>query len=1704
MRANNFFIRYSLLFIISLFAIESSAQYGNEWIDYSKTYWKFKVGSESIVRISKSALDAAGVPSSAMGTDFVLYRNGREIPLFVSNNSTFGASDYIEFYGVGNDGVLDKELYLKKNKFANENISLFNDTSVYFLSVDNSKSHARFNNISTPIPSSPPLALNYCWVTNISNGRNEFSRGKSNGPIKSDYGGIIELFSSQFDQGEGYVLNWNVSASPANITINTPNIVSASVNARLKTSIIAQAKDSIHKLKVYMNNVLQADSTYGISDIQQFDLSFPSSLLSTTNTLKLEHRLTGIADIFGMSFWSIEYPRDWNFNGLDFYKFKVDASVASQYIEISNFNHGGVAPKLYDITNKKSYLGDISISGKTRFYIEPSITASELILYANASSKIVNASYSNQVNFTNYSSAANQGDYLIITHKNLTKPYAGKNQIDEYKSYRQSIAGGNHSVIVADIEELYDQFAYGIYTHPLSIVHFIDFGLNTWTTKPKNIFIIGKGVVYNQYKNFASSSLATNFEGIVPTYGTPGSDVAFVTDRATWKMKVNIGRLSAWNTAEVAHYLNKVKAYEAALTPATFPTPLTELWKKQILHLAGGDGNPPTPFLQASTLLPALNSAKSIIEKPKTGAFVNTYAKNTKGLPSVLDDKRVDSIITNGISMITYYGHGSSSFLDFNLKEPIEYVTTPKIPIFSAFGCNISAIYENDTDRTITERYIAALNSGSIVSMASNNQGYTNIHSAYIPILYSKIAQSNYGQKIGDQYKAAHDSCIFLSPETAYETSFKQTHMESFIFQGDPGTSSTFIAQKPDYYVGAEQISTIPTAITTALDSFQLKIKSFNLAQALQDSVQIKVEHTNPSGATTVIRLIQINNHQTNEETIIKLPIDKIKDLGVNKYRVSIDYTNKYDEISEANNTATIDVFVLSDNIVPIYPYEFSIVYNNDLTLKASTLNPFKGLGKYKFEIDTTELFSSPAKLSTNIEGKGGVVTWKPNILLQDSVVYYWRTSLDSGTSGQYVWSNSSFIYLKNGSSGWNQSHYFQYNYNGFDSLQYNSSRKFQYGKNVVTIKNNNLVMELPGPDYSNSGDFNNVNWNGIDIQRNGCTPVGSLQIFVFDSSTGVPWNDKLGGTQGSVGTCFGGRNGQGFTFPINTSTDRNNARKFLDSISKGNFVFIKNHINNVYWGGYYVDTWKNDTLIYGSGKSLYHSILNLGFNTIDSFNRLRLFSLFCKKGFTDFDIKQDWSSAINEKVKLTYTFPITDIKGRMNSVVIGPASSWKTLKWRTSSYFDTASLADSSTVKIIGINKFGAESLLYEGVARDTNIGTFISATTFPKLRLQWFSKDSIFHTAPQLDYWRILYDPLPEAALNPSAHYAFTDSVNVGQLMNMETAIETLTELPMDSMLVRYKVIDANGVGHLIADKKFRKLNGNDTLQAKISFDPKPYPGKNYLFVEANPDNTQPEQYHPNNLGYIPFEIKTDEYAPVMDVTFDGVHILDRDIVSSKPFIKVLLRDENKFLALKDSSSMKLFLKYVDDPAATKTLIPFDGSTCKFVAADMSAGKNEAYIEYRPTFNKDGIYQLYAEGVDATGNEAGKGNQYSISFEVISKSTITNLLNYPNPFSTSTAFVFTLTGSQIPTQFKIQILSVSGKVVREITKQELGPIHIGRNVTEYKWDGKDQYGQMLGNGVYLYRVVSTINGEGIERRANSGVDKFNKNGYTKMYIMR
>ena len=68
---------------------------------------------------------------------------------------------------------------------------------------------------------------------------------------------------------------------------------------------------------------------------------------------------------------------------------------------------------------------------------------------------------------------ANQGDYLIISNPVLYNGSTGSNPVDDYRAYRSSPAGGGYNAKIYDIDQLIDQFAFGIKSHPSSIKNFI-------------------------------------------------------------------------------------------------------------------------------------------------------------------------------------------------------------------------------------------------------------------------------------------------------------------------------------------------------------------------------------------------------------------------------------------------------------------------------------------------------------------------------------------------------------------------------------------------------------------------------------------------------------------------------------------------------------------------------------------------------------------------------------------------------------------------------------------------------------------------------------------------------------------------------------------------------------------------------------------------------------------------------------------------------------------------------------------------------------------------------------------------------------------------------------------------------------------------------------------------------------------------------
>jgi hypothetical protein len=95
-------------------------------------------------------------------------------------------------------------------------------------------------------------------------------------------------------------------------------------------------------------------------------------------------------------------------------------------------------------------------------------------------------------------------------------------------------------------------------------------------------------------------------------------------------------------------------------------------------------------------------------------------------------------------------------------------------------------------------------------------------------------------------------------------------------------------------------------------------------------------------------------------------------------------------------------------------------------------------------------------------------------------------------------------------------------------------------------------------------------------------------------------------------------------------------------------------------------------------------------------------------------------------------------------------------------------------------------------------------------------------------------------------------------------------------------------------------------------------------------------------------------------------------------------------------------------------------------------------------------------------------------VELEIFSsqKPEITDVMNYPNPFSDSTYICYSLYGTA--GKIRIKIFTLSGKLVKEI-ESESGETGFHSVI----WNGEDQDGDRVANGVYIYKVVTQNQGQ-------------------------
>lgn len=253
----------------------------------------------------------------------------------------------------------------------------------------------------------------------------------------------------------------------------------------------------------------------------------------------------------------------------------------------------------------------------------------------------------------------------------------------------------------------------------------------------------------------------------------------------------------------------------------------------------------------------------------------------------------------------------------------------------------------------------------------------------------------------------------------------------------------------------------------------------------------------------------------------------------------------------------------------------------------------------------------------------------------------------------------------------------------------------------------------------------------------------------------------------------------------------------------------------------------------------------------------------------------------------------------------------------------------------------------------------------------------------------------------------------------------------------------------------------------------------------IRYNLDTGKVSYYSTN---YILNEDSKGSYNNIMIGGLDTNYTGDK----SGPELNIYLNDENFVSGGITNQKPKLLVKLKDDSGinTTGTGIGHDIMATIDQKANLQFKLNDYYesdidnfksgkVEFSLPVLEPGEHSLRLKAWDAVNNSS----EDSIIFIVKNneKFEINHVLNYPNPFSTNTSFFFEHNRPGELLEVYIHIFTVTGRIIKTIHHEVISQ---GFRSDGIPWDGKDDFGNKPGRGVYFYRLaVRTLNGEFAEK---------------------
>ena len=238
----------------------------------------------------------------------------------------------------------------------------------------------------------------------------------------------------------------------------------------------------------------------------------------------------------------------------------------------------------------------------------------------------------------------------------------------------------------------------------------------------------------------------------------------------------------------------------------------------------------------------------------------------------------------------------------------------------------------------------------------------------------------------------------------------------------------------------------------------------------------------------------------------------------------------------------------------------------------------------------------------------------------------------------------------------------------------------------------------------------------------------------------------------------------------------------------------------------------------------------------------------------------------------------------------------------------------------------------------------------------------------------------------------------------------------------------------------------------------------GRGKISVISFMENNQAIGYCDSFLiGGISNNFSKDSIGPDIAISLDSLRQIQNGVFSLNSVLYVGLKDDSGINI--SSSGIGHQISLVIDDKSTES-IDLNG----YYVADKNTYKS-GKIQYPLPRLSNGKHKLRLKAWDVYNNSSEKELVFYVNQS--DGITINRIFNYPNPFTSKTSFFVEKGSISSQATIKLDILTISGKLVKTVIKDNM---QFNSNVEQFfEWDGLDQFGDQLAKGVYIYRITIT-----------------------------